>query len=178
VQKTRASNPAFTLLELLTVMVIIAILAVLTFPILDAIRSRVEKSRCMGNLRTLYFGANAYVQQYGQWPQIPTTQYNSNRKAFEKAWVDALQAFQVPHAAWICPTVQRTTGNNADYDSEKTYRVDYIAMPFDSKPLTPYRWPQMPWFVEKGDVHGHGQLIIFTDGSTRELGEMANLGVK
>ena len=42
-------------------------------------------------------------------------------------------------------------------------------MPFDNKPRTPYRWGRMPWFVERADFHGQGQLIIFTDGSVQEL---------
>jgi type II secretory pathway pseudopilin PulG len=174
VQIKRATLSAVTLLELLTVIVVIAILVVLTVPALEAVRKRVEKMRCQGNLRGLYLGANSYVQQNGHWPQIPTAEYNTNPKIYERAWVEALQPFQVPHAAWICPTVQRSYGS-ADYESDDAYRIDYVAMPFDSKPLTPYRWPTMPWFVEKGDVHGHGQVIIFTDGSVRELGDMAKL---
>jgi hypothetical protein len=91
--------------------------------------------------------------------------------------VETLKKFQVPHATWICPTVQRTYGK-ADFESDDGYRIDYMAMPFDDKPLTPYRWPTMPWFVEKGDVHGHGQVIIFTDGSVRELGEVSRLKLR
>jgi hypothetical protein len=48
-------------------------------------------------------------------------------------------------------------------------RIDYIPMPFDDKPTTPHQWPRQPWFVEAGDVHGHGNLIIFTDGSIGDL---------
>ncbi len=33
----------------------------------------------------------------------------------------------------------------------------------------PHQWPRQPWFVEAGDVHGHGNLIIFTDGSISDL---------
>ena len=42
-------------------------------------------------------------------------------------------------------------------------------MPFDDKPMTPYQWPRQPWFVESADVHGQGQLIIFTDGSISDM---------
>ncbi len=30
------------------------------------------------------------------------------------------------------------------------------------------------WFVEAGDVHGHGNLIIFTDGSISDLKTVAS----
>jgi hypothetical protein len=42
-------------------------------------------------------------------------------------------------------------------------------MPFDDKPMTPHQWPRQPWFVENANVHGNGQLIIFTDGSIADL---------
>jgi hypothetical protein len=40
---------------------------------------------------------------------------------------------------------------------------------FDDKPTTPHQWPRQPWFAEVGDGHGHGNLIIFTDGSIGDL---------
>jgi len=46
---------------------------------------------------------------------------------------------------------------------------DYIATPFDDKPTTPHEWPTQTWFAEVGNMHGHGNLIIFTDGSISEL---------
>ena len=83
----------------------------------------------------------------------------------------ALAPFGVSHQAWICPSLQRVSGN-VDYDSADNYRIDYQPMPFDDKPMTPYRWTKAPWFVEKMDLHSNGQLIIFTDGSTQELKEL------
>jgi hypothetical protein len=58
---------------------------------------------------------------------------------------------------------------NPDYLKPENTRIDYIPMPFDDKPTTPHQWPRQPWFVEAGDVHGHGNLIIFTDGSIGDL---------
>jgi hypothetical protein len=31
------------------------------------------------------------------------------------------------------------------------------------------QWPRQPWFVETGDVHGNGNLVVFTDGSISDL---------
>jgi hypothetical protein len=58
---------------------------------------------------------------------------------------------------------------NPDYLQPENARIDYIPMPFDDKPETPHRWPTAPWFAETGDVHGNGNLIIFTDGSISDL---------
>jgi hypothetical protein len=59
--------------------------------------------------------------------------------------------------------------DNPDYSTPDVARIDYIPMPFDPKPTTPHEWPRAPWFVETGDVHGSGNLIIFTDGSISDL---------
>ena len=32
-----------------------------------------------------------------------------------------------------------------------------------------------PWFVESGDVHGNGNLIIFPDGHVQELGDFLSV---
>ena len=59
--------------------------------------------------------------------------------------------------------------HNPDLTKPENVRVDYMATSFDSKPTTPHQWPRQPWFAEIGDVHGHGNLIIFTDGSVSDL---------
>jgi hypothetical protein len=62
---------------------------------------------------------------------------------------------------------------NPDYLKPENARVDYVATPFDDKPTTPDQWPRQPWFAEVGDVHGHGKLIIFTDGGITDLKTVA-----
>jgi competence protein ComGC len=173
VQNFRHNSRAVTLLELLTVIVVITILVVMTMPVLDGVRKRTEKVHCMANLQGLYHAANAYVQQHGHWPQL-TGKLRSGQKAYERAWVETLEEFGASHDTWICPTVQRTSGGH-DYTEDMHFRIDYAAMPFDNKPMTPYRWPRMPWFIESGDLHGRGQLMIFTDGSIQELQDVSKV---
>ena len=60
-----------------------------------------------------------------------------------------------------------------DYSKPENARIDYMPMPFDDKPTTPHQWPRQPWFVEVGDMHGNGNLIIFTDGSVSDLKTVA-----
>jgi hypothetical protein len=85
---------------------------------------------------------------------------------------NALQPFGVSRKTWICPTIQDLL-RNPDYSRPENARADYFAMPFDDKPTTPHQWPRQPWFVETGDVHGNGNLIIFTDGSISDLKTVA-----
>lgn len=159
----------FSLLELLIALAVIAILATLTIPLISGLRSRAQRAQCMANLKTLYVGANLYVQQNNQWPQILVIA-NKDKTSEEIAalWIAALEPFNVPRQSWICPTHQEALGN-PDYTKPENTRIDYGTTTFDDKPTTPHEWPGQPWFVEEGDVHGNGQLIIFADGSISDL---------
>jgi hypothetical protein len=57
---------------------------------------------------------------------------------------------------------------NPNISTKEDTRVDYLAMPFDANRATPFKWSTHPWFVERGNVHGNGNLIIFTNGAIRE----------
>jgi prepilin-type N-terminal cleavage/methylation domain-containing protein len=162
----------FTLLEVFIVIVIIAILATLLIPVLSKMRARAQRVQCMGNLRSLYVAAESYVQQNGSWPQIPISDSDSAEQDYANAWIAALAPFGPTQKAWICPTIQELL-QNPDLSKPENVRVDYVATPFDDKPPTPHRWPKQPWFAETGDVHGNGNLIIFTDGSISDLKTVA-----
>jgi len=163
------ARAAFSLLELTIVIGVIAILAALSLPVIGGIRSRAQRLQCMGNLRSLHVAAEQYVQDNNQWPQIKG---NPTSPAFAQKWISALSPYQIQPKTWICPTIENALGN-PDYTSPGKQRVDYVGMPFDDKPMTPHQWPRMPWFVEYGNVHGNGQLIIFTDGSISDLNTLA-----
>ena len=145
--------------------VIIAILGVIAVPAFAKIRARAQRVRCATNLKNLAVAANGFVQQNGSWPQIPA---GSPSHDFAEAWISALSPFGPTRETWICPAMQNFLGN-PDYSSPENARVDYIPTPFDDKPTTPHEWPRQPWFLEAGDVHGNGNLIIFTDGSISDL---------
>jgi prepilin-type N-terminal cleavage/methylation domain-containing protein len=172
VEQQAGRKLAFTLLEVLIVLVIIAILSVLLLPAVSALRARAQRVQCMANLRSLYVAANLYVQQNGSWPQITTDDSDSAEDDYANAWISALAPFGPTQKTWICPTVQNLLGN-PDLSDSANVRVDYGAMSFDDKPTTPYQWSQAPWFAETQDVHGNGNLIIFTDGSIRDLKTVA-----
>ncbi len=152
---------------MLTVIVIIGILSVMLMPVVSKIQQRVEKANCTMNMRNLYVGANLYLQNYQQWPQINPNLITSNKREYATQWISALQPFGIDRKTWLCPTTQRLLGG-PDYTKPELTRVDYLAMPFDNKAYTPHRWPKQPWFIEAGALHGKGNLIIYTDGSVAE----------
>ena len=160
---------AFTLLELAITIVIVAILAVLTIAAIAKLRARAQRVACMANLRSLSAGANLHIQQHGSWPQIAVGDADSPTEQYAEAWIAALAPFGTERKTWICPRIQNLL-QNQDYTKAESARIDYIPTPFDDKPTSPTEWPRQPWFVEAGDVHGNGNLIIFTDGSISDLG--------
>ncbi len=167
---TRRSAAAFTLLELLIALVIIGILITLLIPVYGHLRERAQKVQCMANLRGLYVGTEAYIQRNGSWPQIFIKNYEVDED-YANAWVAALAPFGIERSAWICPTIQEQL-HNPDYNDPAKARLDYVSTGFDDKPTSPHQWPRQPWFIETGDVHGNGNLIIFTDGSIVETNDV------
>jgi type II secretory pathway pseudopilin PulG len=161
-----------TLLELATVIVIIAILASLLFPAFSGYRARSDRIKCENNLRNIYLAASAYLLANGSWPQIPSKLVISNRQDYARRWVAALSPFGAPHAVWICPTRQRDLKQTMESVEEaENYRVDFAASPFDEEPFSPRRWARYPWFIEQGSFHAGGNLIVFGDGSIKATGD-------
>ena len=50
---------AFTLLEMMIVLTIVAILATLLLPVYGHLRERAQKAQCMANLRSLYVATDS-----------------------------------------------------------------------------------------------------------------------
>lgn len=162
----------FTILELSVAIAIIAILVVLVLGGAAMLRSRAHRLQCMENLKSLYTGVERYRQENDHWPQVgvdPASE--TGMEQFAAAWVTVLQPFGADAKTWICPEIQQLLGN-PDYLRPENARIDYIPMSFDNKPLTPHQWPTQPWFIERGDAHGSGNLIIFTDGHIAAANEI------
>lgn len=153
-------------------LVIIGILITLLLPILASMRARAQRVQCTANLHSLYVATESFIQQNGSWPQIAISDSDSAETEYAKAWIGALRPFGPTEKTWICPTIQGLLGD-PDYTQPENARIDYVPMAFDEKPLTPHQWPKQPWFAEAGDVHGNGNLIIFTDGSVSDLNTVA-----
>lgn len=153
--------------------VIIAVLVGLSLPVIAKLRDRAQRVQCMANLRSLYTAANLSVQHNQRWPQIATG--GDDEAAFQenaRLWIEELKQYGATEQTWICPTMQSRMGN-PDYMQSEHRRIDYTPMSFDDKPTTPFQWPGQPWFAENGNAHGNGPLIIFTDGSIKDLNTVA-----
>lgn len=64
---------AFTLIELLMVIAIIALLASLTMPAIQGVRQRADSTACMSNLRQIGVAVNLYVNDHDHmFPEVET----------------------------------------------------------------------------------------------------------
>lgn len=72
---------AFTLIELLTVMAIIGVLAGITFGVVRGVQERAAISQARSELATLAQALEAYKKQYGDYPQTGSSGGNSGATA-------------------------------------------------------------------------------------------------
>ena len=165
----RRRQLAFTLLEMMTVILVISILVLLLIPVVGQVKRRLEKTRCIANLRALHVATNSYLQDHHNWPQIPVA-YNADQATLATAWIEVLKPYGLTQINWICPTIQQNLAA-PDLSDPTNVRVDYTAFPFGSKPQDPFRYATQPWYIENADVHGNGNLLIFPDGHSAELAD-------
>ena len=152
-------------------MIIIALLASMVVPLVGEMHSRAQRASCVNNLRGLYVAASACLDSSGHWPQVATGLMMSDAPEYARQWQAALQPYGIAPINWVCPTVQTGLGN-PDLNKRENARVDYLATPFDPDPIYPRKYPTHPWFTERGDVHGDGNLVVFANGSIKSLKEI------
>ena len=138
---------------------IVAIFAILLIGGYSMWYARAQRIQCTANLRSLYLATEHYIQQNESWPQIGHD-VDTTDEQFAAQWIAALEPFGITRKTWICPTMQNFMGSPGPSASRW--------------PKPRYQWPQAPWFAEVGDVHGNGNLIIFTDGSITDLKTLTN----
>ena len=156
-------------MELVTVVLIIAILLAMLLPGFSYLKSRADRTKCLQNLRNIFVSTSVYIQDHGGWPQIDPTTLNT--PAYPEAWIKALEPYNLGTENWICPSVQRAM-MNPDLSRKENRRVDYMGTPFGPERHLPFKHARQPWFIERGDMHGDGQLILFPDGTVQSLREV------
>jgi prepilin-type N-terminal cleavage/methylation domain-containing protein len=163
---------AFSLLELLVSVAIIAILLTLFFSLGSVFKVRASDAGCKSNLRVLHAGLSSYMQEHDMvWPQLPQSLIESDDADEDndkeaKWWYETLKPYDVPKKTWLCPgDADRAKAIASDEIHLSTYSVTE----FDDVPNTAYRYKQ-PWVIEDGDMHGRGKgpNMIFPDGSIQK----------
>ncbi len=158
----------FTVLELIAIVTVIAILAVLIFPVVANIRKQPEAIRCMQHMRALHASFSAYIVDKGHWPQQPPEL--TSQEAIANWWLSEMKDFGAPTEVWQCPTLTRELAEGTRTE-EETPLLHFVPGRFDENQFSPYRWSTQPWLASLCD-HGEGSLIIFPDGHIETFQEI------
>lgn len=92
---------AFTLVELIIVIAILAILAAVLFPVLAKSREKARLSTCSSNLRQISVGILQYAQDSGE-KMVPQTMGG-------KEWTQIMQPYFKDQSIFQCPSNPRST---------------------------------------------------------------------
>ena len=153
----------FTLLEMLAAVMIVVVLAAILLPTVATILPRVEKARCINNLRNLRVAFSGYATE--GWPQVPREIRLGSREE-EKWWLDTTEkdGLGLPRSIWICPTIQRFFRSSPEKDRPL---IHYLPTPFSGEPNKANQpgLERMPWFIEIGNAHGQGNLLVRQNGT-------------
>lgn len=165
------SRRAFTIIELIAVLAIIAILVALVLPNFSTYLRYAQGARCMSNMRSIATALHAYLQDNEDiWPQGPAPDAGP---AWESFWQQTLLPYGISAQTWQCP------GIRVDENESGVARVHYTPTMFPPVRGIARKWPTHPWLIERGEGHGHGALICFSDGTVKPFDKvLAELGVR
>jgi type II secretory pathway pseudopilin PulG len=167
---------AFTLLEIVAVLLILTILSLLFVPNLAGYLRRAGEVRCSANMRAINIGLRGYLQDHKSvWPQGPSP---LEEKAWEQFWLTSLAPYGISARDWRCPTINGAFAQAGTPDAKRP-KVHYIPTLFSAEPDIANRWPTQPWLIERSDAHGSGPLICFPDGSVKSANRvLAEIGAR
>src|SRR5262245_52088277 len=95
---------AFTLVELLVVIGIIAVLIAILFPALNRAMAKAREVNCLSNARQLAIGVMMYVNEFkGTFP--PSADYSAPTSEPSRVWTIKVLPYVKNSQVYICPAV-------------------------------------------------------------------------
>src|ERR1044071_7410166 len=114
-----STKSAFTLIELLIVIAIIALLAAILFPVFARARENARRASCQSNLKQLALGITQYTQDYDESFPISTTNtatYVAGGPTI--GWADGIYPYVKSLQVYQCPSepfAPNASPSNAGY---------------------------------------------------------------
>lgn len=131
----RTARPAgFSLVELLAGVAIIAVLALLLFPLTQMMRKKANDTACVSNLHSLYLSMNSYKNDGGYWPSVNLNSEINAAATSSQTWYVSLQRLGYIEA-------QKLRDNNVDVLKGKTV----VCPSNDSDPGEAYKYTSSPF---------------------------------
>jgi len=165
-------NKAFTLVELLIVIAIIAILTTLLVPAIQKAIFMAQRANCVGNVRVIVQGLRQYAGEAVRqsMPYVPCGSWNwqigsnyrnrplpnnsSNRNHSANLWLLVRENHATP-AAFVCPSAGDSESRHQDISRDWDFEHGrYISYGLQS----PYGYGSL-------SMHVHGDVVWVADGS-------------
>lgn len=105
-RRERKQN-AFTLIELLIVIAIIAILAAILFPVFATAREKARQASCASNMKQLGLGMLQYAQDFDEDLPCGTQGVTSSQDGRGLGWASQVYAYVKNPKIFVCPDDQR-----------------------------------------------------------------------
>jgi type II secretory pathway pseudopilin PulG len=157
---------AFTILEILAVVLIVLILVAFIAPNYRPLMERAQGAICASQMRSIRLAMDHYLTDHEQiWPQGPPP---SEITAWSQFWVNTLEPYGISASTWQCPTIRGLLRKSGDEGP----LIHYTPAVFDPTPGIARRWATQPWLVEIANAHGQGALICFPDGSVKSFNQI------
>ncbi|EIQ01196.1 prepilin-type N-terminal cleavage/methylation domain-containing protein [Opitutaceae bacterium TAV1] len=161
-------SAAFTLVELLTVIAIIGILAGILIPVVGRVRESANSARCLANLRQLATAGIAYGNENNgffpgyHWDQ-PGETYQYGKRGGMADQLGLTRATGRISTVMTCPTAQRNQPVDfKDYAFNRTYAINGWARSYGSDEVTLYGVP-----VRFSQVDNPSRMMFFVDSPNR-----------
>lgn len=155
---------AFTLLEIVAVLLVVSLLALLVIPNYNRMVAAAQETICAYRMRSIRIALGSYLDDHQKiWPQAPS---DGDGAALRRFWFDTLEPYGVSSNTWQCPTIRHALRAEG---AEDDFGLHYVPTQFDATPGIANRWSTQPWLIEAANAHGKGPLICFPDGSVKPI---------
>lgn len=145
---TRRMHAAFTLIEMLVVIAIIAILAGILFPVFNQVREKGRQTNCQSNLSQLAIAVKQYRSDAGAYPPAPS--YNINAQRYDGGFSALFPDYVDDTSIFICP-------DDLTVDAVRDLAKERLYCSYNGRVASPQRNDESSWQFATGD---------FTDAQT------------
>jgi len=118
---------AFTLIEMLVVVAIIALLAAILFPVFSSAREKGRQAACESNLKQIGEGLIQYNQDYDEYEPYIAFWGGGSGTTYEAGWQDAVFPYVRAEAVFDCPDEGITSAYAYQYKGGQSKLGSYLA---------------------------------------------------